>query len=145
LRNRNFIINGHKICPKCKENRLLVEYAKRGAGKVNSWCKSCHKGYRQGDGREKARLRSRKYLLKTAYGMSVADWDKLFSSQGKHCAICKESEPRSGRWCVDHDHVLGTIRGILCVPCNTLLGCANDSEATLKAAAWYLERQKIAY
>ena len=139
------MIDGHKICPKCHFNKPTSDYTVRAEGKVNSWCKECHKKYRQGEGKEKARLRSRRYSLKTLYGMSEEDWDKLFALQGKSCGICKEAEPRGGRWCVDHDHKTGAVRGILCVPCNTLLGCANDSEDALKSAAWYLERRKIAY
>ena len=145
LRNRNFIVNGHKICPKCKTNKPVSDFNSRDTGKVSSWCKTCLRAYHQGEGKEKARLRSRRYSLKTLYGMSEADWDKLFALQDKSCGICKEAKPRGGRWRVDHDHKTGSVRGILCVPCNTLLGCANDSEDALKSAAWYLERRKIAY
>lgn len=41
---------------------------------------------------------------------------------------------------VDHDHVTGTIRGLLCSKCNTLLGMAKDNIAILENAIKYLKK-----
>lgn len=81
----------------------------------------------------------------------------------KICSKCKKSQPltafyanarsRSGlySWCracaltvsrlaVDHDHLTGTVRGLLCTTCNTALGKLGDSPTFLRTAAYYLEQ-----
>jgi hypothetical protein len=39
---------------------------------------------------------------------------------------------------IDHDHVTGDIRGLLCHACNVALGLLNDDPELLEAAAGYL-------
>lgn len=53
----------------------------------------------------------------------------------KNCQICGSVN----RLCVDHNHVTGEIRGILCSKCNKGLGIFNDSQQLLRKAANYLE------
>lgn len=86
-----------------------------------------------------------KYVLRKKYGLTPEKWMEIFESQGSRCRLCKCTEPRGGRWTVDHDHWLGHVRGILCVHCNAMLGLAEDKPELLAAAQWYLECQKIAY
>jgi hypothetical protein len=52
------------------------------------------------------------------------------------CAICGGLEDSVA--CLDHDHSSGEVRGVLCSPCNLLLGLAKDSPERLLAAAEYL-------
>lgn len=52
------------------------------------------------------------------------------------CVVCGSDE----RLCIDHDHVTGKVRGVLCGRCNTLLGLANDSTERLHNLAAYLRR-----
>ena len=44
------------------------------------------------------------------------------------------------KFCVDHDHETGIIRGLLCTRCNLLLGYALDNPQTLRNLAMYLEK-----
>lgn len=76
------------------------------------------------------------------YGIDLADYFRMEREQNHRCAICgcEENDSRQGRWCIDHDHATGAVRGLLCSNCNWLLGHAKDSAATLRAAAAYLER-----
>jgi hypothetical protein len=63
--------------------------------------------------------------IRKRYGITVDQWDQLFTQQGKCCAICKSVMPQSTRgWHTDHTIVAGRIkvRGILCQPCNLALG-----------------------
>lgn len=77
------------------------------------------------------------------YGMTQDQFNEMLESQGGACAICGSSE-----WLgtkdhvphVDHDHVTGKVRGLLCGDCNLMLGKAKDDPARLRAAADYLER-----
>ena len=42
------------------------------------------------------------------------------------------------RLCVDHDHMSGNIRGLLCFKCNIALGMVNDSKYILEKLKQYL-------
>lgn len=80
--------------------------------------------------------------LRSKYGITLKDWQRIFQEQGECCAICKSKTPNhgSGQFVVDHDHEFGTIRGILCGKCNVMLGQANDDHGILFDAAMYLIR-----
>jgi hypothetical protein len=60
--------------------------------------------------------------IKKLYGLTIEDRDAMFEIQGEACALCRSPEPRGGGWHIDHDHVSGKPRGILCGTCNILLG-----------------------
>lgn len=60
-------------------------------------------------------------------------------SQKWLCAICQRPPyPTGSRLVVDHDHDCGTVRALLCAPCNSALGLFGDNPARLDAAARYL-------
>lgn len=40
------------------------------------------------------------------YGLSEEEWKAILDSQGSVCFICKKY-PKTGRLCVDHEHVKG--------------------------------------
>lgn len=87
--------------------------------------------------------RRREAMLEDKYGITQATWDAMFTQQGHLCAICASSDPQSSRgWHTDHDHKAGHVRGILCGPCNYLLGWARDSQQTLLTAVSYLSNQE---
>jgi Recombination endonuclease VII len=75
-------------------------------------------------------------LLKRRYGISPAEYDALLAKQGGACAICRRRA--KGRLCVDHCHVTGMVRGLLCNECNGALGYLKDDQASLVAALAYL-------
>ena len=75
------------------------------------------------------------------YNMTTAEFDVLFESQGCCCACCKTIVLKGNKgWCVDHDHVTGKVRGILCGLCNTGLGALGDDVAGILKALEYLKR-----
>lgn len=88
------------------------------------------------------------YTRKWRFGITQEQFDAKFESQNSSCAICKTRETR--RWNIDHDHsccpgerVCGKcIRGILCEPCNQMLGKVKDSAETLQRAIEYLAAHK---
>lgn len=51
------------------------------------------------------------------------------------CGICGD---RGCKLVVDHDHVTGKFRGILCATCNTALGGLGDDEPSVRRALLYL-------
>lgn len=66
----------------------------------------------------------------------------LERKQGGACAICGSQRPRKGTsaLCLDHHHASGQVRGLLCHPCNQLLGWCKDDSGILRAAIAYLEK-----
>jgi Recombination endonuclease VII len=74
--------------------------------------------------------------LRRRYGMSPAEYAALLAKQGGACAICRKRS--KGRLCVDHCHVTGTVRGLLCHACNLALGSLKEDQASLVAALAYL-------
>lgn len=72
------------------------------------------------------------------YGLSEGDYADLLAAQGGLCAVCKE-RPDSGL-CVDHSHVTGKVRGLLCLTCNAGIGMLKDSESLLSSAIEYLKQ-----
>lgn len=93
--------------------------------------------------------RARQYIQKK-YGITYADFQALLAKQDYRCAInpshieppeYKEKQGRRGGfWHIDHDHVTGKIRGILCRTCNTALGAFGDNLEGLQLAVAYLQR-----
>lgn len=81
--------------------------------------------------------------LKQLYGVGLDFYQSLFSIQEGRCAICNETDTgrkQTVNLDLDHCHVTKTIRGLLCSPCNKLLGAAKDDVITLRRAINYLER-----
>lgn len=78
------------------------------------------------------------------YGVTHAQYMAWFHAQDGCCLVCDAdwSHDATGM-SVDHDHVTGQIRGLLCSPCNAALGLLNDDPARCRAAALYLERQPL--
>jgi hypothetical protein len=78
--------------------------------------------------------------MQREYGITAQEFADRLAAQGGVCAICKnpDAKVRSDRLCVDHSHRTGEVRGLLCIPCNSLLGQANDSVTVLEQAIQYL-------
>jgi hypothetical protein len=79
--------------------------------------------------------------LRLDFGMTMEDWNVLFVSQGKACAICGAKKPgrKDEHWCLDHNHQNGKPRGILCNYCNMGLGNFKDDEKIIRLAIEYLK------
>lgn len=92
--------------------------------------------------RTKVREQQREYWLKSKYGITGKQWSQIFTYQGNKCGICQTSRVDLDKrnWCVDHGHVTGDVRGILCNSCNLLLGYSKDNEVVLQRAILYLQR-----
>lgn len=68
------------------------------------------------------------------YGLSREELDALVERSGNACEICRASFEETKR-CIDHDHITGDVRGLLCRKCNAALGLIGER---LNAAARYL-------
>lgn len=75
------------------------------------------------------------------YGMSRSEFDARMLAQNNCCSLCGTAFS-SAPLTVDHDHITGEIRSLLCQKCNSMLGLSGDNPAVLRRAAEYLERPK---
>ena len=80
----------------------------------------------------------RRYHLKKKYGITPEDYDLMVRSRGGKCDICRMVSVLV----IDHDHLTGIIRGLLCSSCNAALGIFNDDINVLTEAIEYLQAFK---
>lgn len=84
-----------------------------------------------------------KYRLKKNYGITTEDYNKMFEDQEGCCAICgKHQKDINKKLAVDHDHVTGKVRGLLCHKCNIGMGHFNDDINLLGIVIEYLSKNK---
>ena len=116
----------HKRCAECREVKPLTEFhrAPQQSGGYNCYCKTCRK-----------RQNREAHLMRT-YGLTVAEFDAMVEAQGGVCACCGERDPQH----VDHDHVTGRVRGVVCFRCNSGIGQFDDRADLMRSAIDYLER-----
>jgi hypothetical protein len=81
------------------------------------------------------------------YRMTPEQYAEMVERQGNRCAICGDSPDPNGiksasRLHVDHDHVTGANRDLLCNRCNQGIGYFKDDPALFRAAAEYIERHR---
>lgn len=128
------IEQGLKDCPGCDTVRPLERFH-RNRGRSNGYeshCKDCRS--RAGSRNELDRMNAARFLRR--YGITVQQRDEMLDRQQGLCAICSKALIRP---CLDHCHASGTVRGILCQQCNTLIGMCRDDPAVLRSAIAYLE------
>jgi NMD protein affecting ribosome stability and mRNA decay len=104
-----------------------------GRGKFCS--RKCKEALRAKEGRTAEAMR--KYYYKKHYSLTP---DQVAEMRRGGCSICGGAgvEGRWGNLHVDHDHVTGRVRGVLCSNCNTGLGKFKDNPDLLRKAAVYL-------
>ncbi len=102
--------------------------------------------------REEKPAKFAEYDFKRHYGITLCQYNDMFSKQNGKCLICDNEEkakhPVSNmkrRLAVDHCHDTGIVRGLLCTNCNLALGGFMDSPAILEEAIKYLENHSLNY
>ena len=83
--------------------------------------------------------------LRTTYGLVREAYTALLKKQRGACSICRQPETlkkrgRIVRLAVDHDHLSGKVRGLLCARCNMALGQFHSAHL-LRRARRYLRGQ----
>lgn len=103
-----------------------------------------HKGSTSHAWKGGAVLAHKRTWLKQLYGLTLEQFDELFKKQDGRCGICGKYQPENAKGynvlCVDHDHLTGVVRGLLCRKCNAGIGQLNDSITLLENALAYLQK-----
>jgi len=87
---------------------------------------------------DKIKVYNKKNWLKRQYGITLDQYNQMLTVQDNRCAIC--NNPFTKRPCVDHNHLTGKVRQLLCVKCNSVLGFSEDNILILQNAIRYLEK-----
>jgi hypothetical protein len=138
-----------KTCTMCGETKPVSAYRSRGgsmAHLLKSRCNTClYKEHRRWT--EENAERVQQYREKDPWtlakrcarrGITPQELVDRYERQEECCAICKK-EIELIDSAIDHNHVTGEFRGVLCKQCNRALGMFNDSPAVLRNALEYLE------
>lgn len=99
-------------------------------------CATDHRAFRAAQ-----KARSHDAMVAKTYGLASGDYERLYEAQGRKCAIlgCRATG-KTKRLAVDHNHVTGEVRGLLCGPHNQLIGYNRDNPEAFRSLADYLER-----
>lgn len=149
----------HKRCPSCKRTKSVTLFYKKNTSTARGWawdskCIECRRGYCRSYGstnkqRRNVRLREwrrknpgaarskdRKARLKAKYGITPEQVQALKEKQNGCCEICRKA---TTRLFVDHCHVTGRRRSLLCQTCNTFLGWYEKKADTIIRFQKYIE------
>lgn len=96
-------------------------------------CATHHRSFQKA-----AKKRAHEKRVQDTYGLPPGHYDALYEFQGGRCEICQRATGANRRLSVDHDHKTGEVRGLLCRPCNTMLGHARDNPVMFDRAIYYL-------
>lgn len=75
-----------------------------------------------------------------SYGLTRPQFETMMSNQNNKCVLCERIMNEESKQVVnvDHDHVTGVIRGLLCSWCNWTLGSIEKRPGWLERASTYL-------
>lgn len=68
--------------------------------------------------------KTRWYYIQKKYGLTKEQWWQIYHDQNGLCFICQRDMAKAQRgkparfFSVDHDHITGHVRGLLCTYCN---------------------------
>lgn len=126
-----------KRCSRCKLTKHILDFHKQksSADGHRATCKVCNiKAVKEWQDK------NTNWQRKRLYGMPEGDYEKLLEEQNGLCAICSKY-PKF--FVVDHDHLTGVIRGILCQSCNLGLTRFHDNPKAAEIVWKYLLRGKV--
>jgi hypothetical protein len=80
------------------------------------------------------------YSLQRRHGITLEQFNQMLISQDNRCAICNKLFKNEKDKCVDHNHLTGQIRQVLCFNCNIGIGKFGDSIDLVNNALVYLKK-----
>lgn len=153
---------GTRVCVSCGRRKRLALFhcAKNGSLGRRTECKKCsadsNKRWMK-ENRERHLERKRRYFsdpqkkrlyrdwsLQRTYGITIDEYEEMHRKQRGLCAICLKPEASKDRrgtrraLAVDHDHVTGKVRGLLCFRCNSALEAFDKDQSIVMRLKDYL-------
>jgi hypothetical protein len=84
----------------------------------SGWTPEAQRQYRK-DHPEQTTRYNRASALKKRYGITIQEYEDKFQAQGGKCASCGVEKEKLD---VDHCHLTGRVRDLLCRKCNLVIG-----------------------
>ena len=150
-----------RVCTNCHRERPITEFSFRtnhgtGVFVPRPTCYDCDADYkreRNAGRRKDVNRMAREYrannpeiMLRNAIrqsarncGLDPDDIEAHYAAHSGLCDICGKP-PIDRRLAIDHDHVTGEFRGLICRKCNAGIGFFDDKLDLLRAALTYFER-----
>ena len=138
-----------KVCSRCRKPKPLDSFRTKGGRRV-ARCSPClsaeSKAWRERNpdkarrnrlawnekNPDKVKEQQRRKTLWSRYGLTPEALDEMIERQGGVCAIEGCGGPAER---VDHNHLTGVVRGILCHHCNIWLAPLEEDQAEWRFAA----------
>lgn len=138
-------------CSRCGRNKPLADFHKQSNStrkqKVQSYCKDCTREYTREyrlKNPRKMEQYDRDYQRQVKFNLEPGEYDLILDAQNYECAICKiDIDDVPKEFAVDHNHLTGKVRGLLCGHCNLGLGHFKDNIVSLQSAIEYLKRGEL--
>lgn len=136
-----------KTCSKCFVEQPLDNFykhsgARTSAGYLNPKCKKClnsiSKEWAKAN-KDKVKLIRQRTKLKHKYKLTVEEYETMASKQDFKCYLCLKESNQNRVLNVDHCHVTGLVRKLLCDSCNLALGLIKDDVLLLENMIKYLK------
>lgn len=141
-----------KTCSECSIEKPLTSFHKNkdSPDGLHSKCRDC-KNLKSKEYYKKSKVNEtiarpegycpRNNHLKRSYGISVTQYNQLLEQQNHCCAVCGKHESEEKKsLAVDHNHITGEIRGLLCNYCNHRLVGRHRDGNLLRRIADYIEQ-----
>jgi hypothetical protein len=110
---------------------------------INGFIKSCG-CKKDGTSFDTIKYKSNRVRQLKKYNMTIEDYELLLKEQNGCCAICKTDKPSKSNsmnyFPIDHCHITGKIRGLLCNNCNRAIGMLQDDINIIQNALNYLNK-----
>lgn len=122
--------NGEKHCNVCDRFLPTDKFLKKGNNRkgFSACCSKCHNLKR--------------------FGITALEYEQLHDAQNGCCGICNQPETANDKGknetrslAVDHDHITGEVRGLLCTNCNIGIGHFKDNIKLLESAIRYIKQK----
>ena len=117
------------------EDFYIHKIGSKGQPRYKSRCKICinkknlNNYYKEStEKRERRRQNATKNHLVRKFGLTLDEFSAMILEQNNKCKTCgcELEKPQ-----VDHNHITGKVRGLLCKPCNMSMGLLKENTQTL--------------
>lgn len=126
-------------CRKCKNREYQKVWSARNKERVKSY------------NNKESRRRANRKTTAGRYGLTVDEYESMYSAQGGVCAICHKPETVKGNngeikmLAIDHNHETGKVRGLCCNNCNRAIGLLGDDVEVMLNAIEYIRSDGFKY
>lgn len=137
-----------KHCNVCKLTKELSEFHKNAYNPSGlcAACKPCRNRLRRESkvAKEYTKKTWKNRDLLRKFNITEEQYTQMLLLQNNKCKICQvDASQLERRLAVDHCHVHGNIRGLLCRDCNVALGLFKDSKEVISKATQYLVESSV--